>query len=130
LDSLEKARTDAILADRRATYAAHASEFINECDKLDTAVTAVKEVYDQIVEARLKLMEICASEGGMDVSRAHSRLRINLSRCIMQKIGIDAPYLPKPAREIFRGRIAVVAKSTLDGLLSDLDPEERSHDAA
>lgn len=126
LSTLEEQHNKAIIAQNLNDFAAMEREFIEtDCEKLDRLLNEMTEVRDSM-DTRIGLLRDTGTAAGLDVIRILAKLRINLNRCIAQRAQFNTVYLSRENREIFRGRVAVVAKSTLSGVLHDLDDEEKA----
>src|SRR5262249_30743762 len=114
----------AIIAQKTEDLRAMRREFIEtDCEKLDRLLNEMTEVRDSM-DTRIRLMNITAQEVGVDLTRIHAKLRINLNRCVSQREQFNTVYMSRENREIYRGRVAVVVNSTLDGVLADIDEEK------
>jgi chromosome segregation ATPase len=124
LDDLREQRQGVFVAMKKHQYAAECAALVNDdAAELEKALTEMGKARDAL-RLRLRKMETTAVEAGLDVSSVHSKLRTNLARCVTQRCAFDTVWLNREAREIFRGPVPTVVRSTLDGVLSSLEPEQ------
>lgn len=131
LHDLHEKRQAIFIAEKRAEYSRECSALIKEDGEcLERVLVQMSETRDAF-RLRLKRLETIAQEAGLDAARTHNKIKTNLGHCLNARAGFDTGiWLNKEARTIFTGPVPIVLRSTLDGLLTDLETEPEQQKAS
>jgi hypothetical protein len=116
----------AIVTQNRLDVRAYSETPLTElAPRLEAALNGLTEVRDQI-DTHLNGLKTVSNEAQLtEMHRVIAKIRSNLDHAIRARCGFDAVWMSRDNRHIFKGNVAVLLRSTLNGMLSDLPTEER-----